>query len=105
MLIIKLYLYGRSVYLNTTGIYAKTLSRIGINLFRFLLAVELLRFVHVAGGLSWRGRMATRYGGADVNDVYGLQPLCRACLKRYGPEALCRSLCLHPGKHKRSPVS
>ena len=49
--------------------------------------------------------MATRSGGADVNDVYGLQPLCRACLKRYGPEALCRRQCLHPEKHKRSPVS
>ena len=48
--------------------------------------------------------MATRSGGADVNDVYGLQPLCRACLKRYGPEALCRRQCLHPEKHKRSPV-
>ena len=36
---------------------------------------------------------------ADLNDVDGLQPLCRACLQVYGPEALLRKFCFDPSRH------
>ena len=36
---------------------------------------------------------------AHLEDVEGLQPLCRACLQVFGPEALLKKSCFYPNGH------